>query len=418
MAYDSTTRKLYVDTSVTPNIGISLDEIAECIRDYRVDSARRRDLGMLALSPNINSISKIKPHASAYADTFGWSLSAVDGDLGNEVTIEYHRPTDEYKRILDFDGYKHTAVSHMNFKRKLYTNNTSNGAFVDDNDTDSGVGGTINTERFLVIKTYPLDEEGYYSAHMWNCIDRGDLGELDSDSLTLEVAIWNPDNGAFYVCPASEMASDGTIEYVVSKDVFDTILLRGNNMRVYYRLNNNNSVLNTTWNFLAPMRYATISYNDGLIFDLTSNISEGTRLQTLDTAATSIVALNVNPLIVRSGVSLNITFTSLLITNKATETLTNSSLFLGVTMTLSDGTTKTFYGRCTTFLSVAGGAAYEGSLTFNFAQTSLASNLSSSSSKSVRIRLYTLGNDIFGTGEPYFGVGDYFPILMRLYSFS
>ena len=40
--------------------GITLDEIAACLRDYRV-TALGRGLGLLATSPNINMSSKHKP---------------------------------------------------------------------------------------------------------------------------------------------------------------------------------------------------------------------------------------------------------------------------------------------------------------------------------------------------------------------
>lgn len=140
MPYDSTNRKLYIDTSVTPNKGISLDDIATCLRDYRVTSQGRRDLGLLATSPNINKWSKNKPFVvlgnndhphkvqtdddrrdAAYG--FYWWNYVLESDApfaNNPTTLLdkaiannggwlYKRPTDVF-RIQDFDNYKHNAL--------------------------------------------------------------------------------------------------------------------------------------------------------------------------------------------------------------------------------------------------------------------------------------------------------------------
>jgi hypothetical protein len=61
MPYDSTNKRLYIDKSVTPNKGISLSDIATALRDYRVNTFGRSDLGMLATSPNIKKWSRHKP---------------------------------------------------------------------------------------------------------------------------------------------------------------------------------------------------------------------------------------------------------------------------------------------------------------------------------------------------------------------
>ena len=89
---------------------ISLDEIAACLRDFRV-TALGRDLGMLATSPYINPWAKRKP--IDYGD-FGIILTDNDRalvDWGMRLVGKYwvyQRPTSKF-RVLDFDGYNHKA---------------------------------------------------------------------------------------------------------------------------------------------------------------------------------------------------------------------------------------------------------------------------------------------------------------------
>lgn len=139
MPYDSNNKKLYVDKTTTPNKGISLSDIATALRDYRVNTYGRRDLGMLATSPNINKWAKYKPFIvrgdnnhprgvqteedrrdAAYG--FYWwnyileneapfadSASAcLDKAIANNGEWAYKKPINVF-RVQDFDQYKHNA---------------------------------------------------------------------------------------------------------------------------------------------------------------------------------------------------------------------------------------------------------------------------------------------------------------------
>lgn len=57
MGYDSNLRKLYT----TPEEGITSNEIALCLQDYRVDERGMADYGMMCSSPKINKWRKDKP---------------------------------------------------------------------------------------------------------------------------------------------------------------------------------------------------------------------------------------------------------------------------------------------------------------------------------------------------------------------
>lgn len=136
--------------------GIALDEIAACLKDYRVT-----DLGLLATSPNINMSSKHKPvvwpswtwsrhdHPMHYRGSDGrcginyWTINQYDvmgGLVSDDVNVA-DRPyiTDLIKsrtsaqdmsyrfikggasepaRVLDFDGYDHNADSIWNIVYK------------------------------------------------------------------------------------------------------------------------------------------------------------------------------------------------------------------------------------------------------------------------------------------------------------
>lgn len=144
MPYDSTNKTLYVDKSVTPNKGISLSEIATCIKDFRRDKNGNYDLGMLCTSPNIKIYSKNKPFVVAdgtnlrgvqteearrlAAYGFHWwnrgrdsqapfgtsATECLNKAIANEGKWPYNRPTEIF-RVQDFDGYKHNAEKPYRF---------------------------------------------------------------------------------------------------------------------------------------------------------------------------------------------------------------------------------------------------------------------------------------------------------------
>ena len=140
MAISEDKNRLYVDSSRKP--GITLRQIAQCLRDFRVTKLGT-DLGLLCTSPNINKWAKRKPVRSSdiackeetYKADDGWcglditsalvsenaDVSAIgskyDGkDNGWAYAAPRGRGHDEWFRTLDFNGYNHKAspfVSQM-----------------------------------------------------------------------------------------------------------------------------------------------------------------------------------------------------------------------------------------------------------------------------------------------------------------
>lgn len=417
-------KKLYTTTDADGNlVGISLWEIMKVLGYYKRDTNGNRNLGMIIENANINKLSRMKPHALAYDDSYGWALSLEDnsqnGGLENEISLEYHKYDGTYQ-MLHFDGYDHAATSQMNTRKSYYANSAPNGAFIDDNTEDSGVGGTINPDRFLIIKTNPITD-GFGIADFNNLVERGDIGDIDLDNFSTEFVIWNPRYDVFYVCDG-EWAQDGsgTIEHIIPKSAFDTVLLRGNNMRAFFRLNNGNNLLPVKYNYLAPMQYAIVSYTDGCLYEIETNLTEGTKLSTPYTSATAIVTLNVNPLIVSTARTMTyITVASIQITNKESSVFSSDSLLMGLTITNTDGTKTTIYGTCQTSFSLEAKQTNTlENVKFLFDRNDFLNNFSTSSAKTAYVRFYTEGNDIFGTGNPYFGMGETQPIKVKIFSFA
>lgn len=125
-----TTNRIYIDTSVTPNVGVSIGDIQAVI------GSSRNDIGGLIVNGNINKWAKYKPYRSSVLATtdaqrraafFGLSISVFNalgtpsnqntflGKLVNdELMWTYLRPRglsyNEWFRFLDFDGYYKDAV--------------------------------------------------------------------------------------------------------------------------------------------------------------------------------------------------------------------------------------------------------------------------------------------------------------------
>lgn len=121
MAYDSTNKILSTEGS-----GITLWEIAQCLGDYRVNTAGRRDVGILCTSPKINKWAKYKPfecstfgvatEAQRKDASFGITLSArtADSQYSDVIRCSFkHDPPVSAFRLLDFDGYNHKAENPM-----------------------------------------------------------------------------------------------------------------------------------------------------------------------------------------------------------------------------------------------------------------------------------------------------------------
>lgn len=118
MPYDSENKRLYVDTSVTPNIGISLKNISDCLRDYRRNSKGAIDLGMMCTSPNINMWALYRPYNDYNNITREATLEdRKNSDYGLIVSSEQDADDSRFYqnvyeinvappyRLLDFNGY-------------------------------------------------------------------------------------------------------------------------------------------------------------------------------------------------------------------------------------------------------------------------------------------------------------------------
>ena len=116
MAHDNNGR-IYIDTSVTPNVGVSIADIQAVL------GLSRNDIGGLITEGNINMWSAVKPvehnlpgytTAAKFAE-LNYGLNANVKSVGQIATghdgfyWEYTKPTTWF-RFLDFDGYNHNAA--------------------------------------------------------------------------------------------------------------------------------------------------------------------------------------------------------------------------------------------------------------------------------------------------------------------
>lgn len=138
MPVDLTNRRLYIDRE--NKLGITLQEVSLCLRDYRVDTNGNIDIGMMCTSPKINPWAKNKPtpvsgrgtpyigmltYEQRKAANFGLNIPTASSPL--EVKENYYDAQEspkrngwthdvpdpyynEYYRVTDFDGYAHNAI--------------------------------------------------------------------------------------------------------------------------------------------------------------------------------------------------------------------------------------------------------------------------------------------------------------------
>lgn len=118
MAYDSTNETLSSDPT-----GITLKEISRCIKDYRVDTNGRTDLGMMCTSPNIKPNALYKPYETGSPVNPTFATGGPNGTYGYTIPVTYannvledlkeqswtFNPPTTYYRQSDFDGYTHLA---------------------------------------------------------------------------------------------------------------------------------------------------------------------------------------------------------------------------------------------------------------------------------------------------------------------
>lgn len=179
MAYDREKDIL----KVTSESGISLQEVALCLRDYRLDTNGRIDLGMMCTSPNINLWPKNKPvrlpsrgiltDADRKSVHYGIDFSMAHGtdfsdclakSIANGGKYGYLRPrggdTEPY-RLLDFDGYNHKAETPYGYTMEhskskpdgwvdVYLNPNADLTLADLNPTELG-SGDINSCKLAIL---------------------------------------------------------------------------------------------------------------------------------------------------------------------------------------------------------------------------------------------------------------------------
>lgn len=126
MAYDKDNRKLYTTTDASgKKIGISLWEIYDCLRYYKVDQRGNRNLGMVIKNGNINNDSLFRPYKTSKAvlgegvfknggedGLYGYVIPYTENssvrDLWGQTWSHKARPDQYYKQDM-FDGYWHLA---------------------------------------------------------------------------------------------------------------------------------------------------------------------------------------------------------------------------------------------------------------------------------------------------------------------
>ena len=179
MAYDRENDIL----KVTSESGISLQEVALCLRDYRLDTNGRIDLGMMCTSPQIGVWPKNKPvrlssrqiltDADRKSVNYGIDFSMAHGtdfsdclakSIANGGKYGYLRPRggdDEPYRLLDFDGYKHRAETPYGYTMShstgdasgwvdVYINPNADLTLADLNPTELG-SGDINSCKLAIL---------------------------------------------------------------------------------------------------------------------------------------------------------------------------------------------------------------------------------------------------------------------------
>lgn len=179
MAYDRE-NDILKDTTES---GISLQEVALCLRDYRLDTNGRIDLGMMCTSPQIGVWPKNKPvrlrsreiltDADRKSANYGIDFSMAHGadfseclakSIANGGKYGYLRPRggdDEPYRLLDFDGYKHRAETPYGYTMShstgdasgwvdVYINPNADLTLADLNPTELG-GGDINSCKLAIL---------------------------------------------------------------------------------------------------------------------------------------------------------------------------------------------------------------------------------------------------------------------------
>ena len=119
MAYDTTTKRIYRNTSATPAVGVGIEDVRQAIRESSYD------LGTLCRSLKVNKWCKYKPVETSFLGETGKTSGSLywkgdDGQCGLTIprasnndrstfargTTAWSRavPTTKY-RLLDFDGY-------------------------------------------------------------------------------------------------------------------------------------------------------------------------------------------------------------------------------------------------------------------------------------------------------------------------
>ena len=222
MAYDSTNKKLYA----TPESGITLQEIAKCIGDYRVNALGQYDMSIFCNPKNgiikINMFSKIKPirfnkwtkldkedfkgKSTDAADNIYYGIKItgpISAELGPDLSVihntefQYMAPRggeSEPFRLSDFDGYSHNAQPNpaASFQRDSLE------AYYDDEDhTQGSLGG-------ILVRYYNTNSDG---------VDFTEFFKDPSEALTnsLSCILVTDSSGRSYFTALDYDPNDGSI---------------------------------------------------------------------------------------------------------------------------------------------------------------------------------------------------------------
>lgn len=237
MPLDKENRRLYVDYA--NGYGISLIDVANCLRDYRRDKNGNIDLGMMCTSEKIDIWSKYKPvefdsheeltELERQMANYGLSVSAmfsstaeslISKAISSECKYDYIRPSTWF-RLTDFEGYNGLAETPYKFTLQndksradgwvdVYVSDKADLKLSDLNFTDIP-NQDINSMN-LVLLTRPKSATSGVLLH-WALNEDGDhitLGDIEyasANGLGAPIARFNIPSGEHYLVAALTDAS-------------------------------------------------------------------------------------------------------------------------------------------------------------------------------------------------------------------
>jgi hypothetical protein len=237
MPLDKENRRLYVDYA--NGYGISLIDVANCLRDYRRDKDGNINLGTMCTSEKINIWSKYKPvefnsplelsKEDWEAANYGLAVSSmfsstaeslISKAISSECKYEYIRPS-TWARLTDFEGYNGLAETPYKFTLQndksradgwvdVYVSDKADLKLSDLNFTDIS-NQDINSMN-LVLLTRPKNATSGVLLHWALTADEKHitLGDIETASATggaAPIARFNIPSGEHYLVAALTDAS-------------------------------------------------------------------------------------------------------------------------------------------------------------------------------------------------------------------